>query len=217
MSFSNRIVIILFFALSYHISYSQSPDKSLQIRIDSVVSKLKKSQIDTICVYQGYCVGCFITWKGIGGKCNYDGFYTTAYILWKKVGVSYITLLNSCFNYSTTKVVPNDLWTFCTGNIELIKSEAIKSFSIEQLQDGKKIIVPIKVDHSYHEVVRLIIRNEETTKYLDDYDFEKTNISGNKANVNYEYNINTKTWKLALLLNSCIHNRSHKLKFKKLA
>ena len=198
-----QILIIFVLMLLGQIAFGQHPDRAINDRINYQLAKLQKEGVDTLCIYQEYCVGCEVLWKNKNDRCDYEGYYISAHIYWKKNGLSYMTAKDNCFDYSTVKIVADSLWGFYFRNVNEIKSEIIKNPQYTKTENGATKTFNSTIDHSSRQNITVIVNADTVEKYFNDYDFEKTvDMAGHNPNINYEYNLNTRSKKLQLLLDS---------------
>jgi hypothetical protein len=198
-----QILIIVILALLRQMVFAQHPDRAINDRINYQIKALQKDGVDTLCIYQEYCVGCEVLWKNKNDRCDYQGYYISADIYWKKNGLTYMTAKNNCFDYSTATIAADSLWAFYFNNINEIRSEIIKGSQYKETENGTTKIFYSSIDHSSRENITMIVHGDTVEKDFNDFDFEKTlDIAGRNPNINYEYNQNTKSKKLQLLLNS---------------
>jgi len=188
--------------------------------VDSLANRfvldLKTKNIDTVCIYQSYCVGCIYNFKS-EDKCNFEGgLFLPTYIIWLDKGRTYLTRKDNCFDYSTIQLNNDNFWRFYFNNEDTIKKETIKEPQYKVTENGKEKIYSSTVDHSRHQSIRMIIRQDtRIDKDLDEYYFEKEIGFGKGKNINYEYNINSALNKLADLISLAIKEETKKQKFVK--
>ncbi|MDN3579563.1 hypothetical protein [Mucilaginibacter flavus] len=197
------ILITLLLAITTQSLFAQNSDSQLNARIKTQVDSLRKTGIDTIIVYKSYCIGCEVLWKNKRDRCAYEGYYINARLFWKHEGLTYFTAKDNCFDYTTVTITADSLWRFYSKNSDAIANETIKQLQYTVVENGEKKTYSSLIDHSYRQDITIVKREQIIEKYLDDYNFEKTvDFSGLKPNINYEYNINTKTKRLQIILNS---------------
>ncbi len=196
------ILITLLSSITTQSLFAQNSDSLLNVRVKTQVDSLTKIGIDTIIVYNSYCVGCEVLWKNKRDRCAYEGYYINARLFWKHKGLTYFTAKDNCFDYTTVTITADNLWQFYSKNIAVIANENIKHPQYAVIENGKKQTYFSSRDHSYKQDIMIVKRGQIIEKYLDEYDFEKTvDFSGLKSNINYEYNIHTKTKQLQSILN----------------
>ncbi|NHA06526.1 hypothetical protein G7092_22145 [Mucilaginibacter sp. HC2] len=198
-----KTLIVIIFILLRYIGFAQHPDRAIDDRIKHQVAILRKEGVDTICIYQEYCVGCEVTWNNKSDRCDYDGYYISARLYWKKNGLSYMTAKDNCFDYSTAKIMADSLWGFYFRNMNEIRKDTIRSFQYIKIENNTTKIYTSAIDHSFWQNITMIVNDDIVEKHLNDYNFEKAaDIAGHHLNINYEYNRNTSSKKLELFLDS---------------
>ena len=188
--------------------------------VDSLVNKfvltLKAKNIDTVCIYQSYCIGCIYNIKD-EDKCDFKGWlFLPTYILWLDNGKTFMTKKDNCFDYSTIEIQKDNFWKFYFRNEDTIKKEKIKEPQFKVIEKGKEKIYSSIIDHSRHQNIKIIIQqNTKIDKDLDEYFFEKEIGINKDKNINYEYNVNSALNKLADLVNLTIKDEAKKQKLLK--
>lgn len=185
--------------------------------VDSLANEfiltLKAKNVDTVFVYQSYCIGCIYNFKE-EDKCDFKGWlFLPTYILWLDNGKTFMTKKDNCFDYSIIEIPKGDFWEFYFRNEDTIKKEKIKEPQFKVIENGKEKIYSSIIDHSRHQGVKVIISGSTIIdKDLDEYYFEKeVGIAKNK-NINYDYNINSSLNKLAELISLTIKEETKKQK-----
>jgi len=197
-----KIFIVVILVLLRLTVFAQYPDRVINDRIKYQLAALRKEGVDTICIYQEYCVGCEVRWKNKDDRCNYVGYYISAHIYWKKNGLSYMTAKDNCFDYSTVKIIADSLWRYFR-NINEIRNEVIKPPQYAKTENDTTRIFDSTIDHSFRQNITMIVYEDIVEKNFDEYNFEKTvDVAGRHLNINYEYNLNTSSKKLQLFLDS---------------
>ncbi|WP_409417232.1 hypothetical protein [Flavobacterium sp. PS2] len=164
------------------------------------IKDLQSKKIDTICVYENYCVGCELTYdtsKIFGEEtCTDELKYQPAYVFWKEKGITFLTKINTCFQYSGSIVSKNNFWDIYFSNKDLIQKEVIKPFEYKILSNKNKQTSTLKTSHSCFQVFKMMNKNGTTIKVFDHFKLKKINDTfSNKTlyNINYEHNINLKS------------------------
>lgn len=208
---SSRIYFILIFVFHFSIScFGQSYSKQ-DSALNIFINQLQVKGIDTVCVYQQYCVGSNLLFLKLAGDtiCKRSPFIDNTYILWKKDGITKMTFKTYCFDYDTIRVDAKRFWSFYTVNRRKMADKEIKPFEVVANINGKKTTLDVLIDHSCRQDIILIIGKRYKKLHLDDFQFEKNTHGGN--NINYTYNWNTKTKTLQVLLDGLIHINYSKL------
>jgi hypothetical protein len=171
---------------------------------DKFLIELRQQKIDTICQFDDYSVGYYRVFNE-NDKKDYCDFEPT-YIFWKDNGKTFLTKKDSCFEYLIIEVEADKIWRIYFDNKKLIQNEKVKEFQFIEMQNGKKNIQTIIIDHSHHQNFKFIIKNEIVEKKFDDFDIQNSNEDRNERliNINYEHNLNLKSKKLIDEINALI-------------
>lgn len=78
------------------LAYSQYQQDVRQLQLDSLLSSLRQQRVDTICVYEDYCVGCRGYRISDDSPCRTKGILIPTYIFWKQAGHNYGRKLDNC-------------------------------------------------------------------------------------------------------------------------
>jgi hypothetical protein len=194
-----NIVIILIFLFITFIGNSQNvSDENLDKLVSNFTKNLVEKKIDTICIYESYCVGCEITFdvSNLNDKekkelCRDELTNQPIFVFWKQEGKTFITKINNCYEYSDIEASNDDFWGIYFENINVIENEKIKNFEYEIYKNGKKISSQIFRDHSDHQNFKFIVNNKIVAKYFDNFKLEKENNTFKNTtlyNINYNHN-----------------------------
>jgi hypothetical protein len=188
----------------------------LSLEVKNDIKELNKKGVDTFCIYQDYCVGCVYTWKTKEDKCWFTGLFISTYIVWLDKGETFMTKKDNCFDYSTIKISNDSIWKFFFKNHAAIVRDEIKIPQHIEVKNGKKEIYSSSIDHSRHQDIRVIVRQDTLIdKDLDDYYFSKMIGFGEDKNINYEHNINTSLKEFQLVVARTIKSEAGKRKLQK--
>ncbi|MDR0798996.1 MAG: hypothetical protein LBN18_04460 [Dysgonamonadaceae bacterium] len=182
------ILALLFFV---PISYGQNTSyQYLDTLVTDYVKKLQSQNIDTICVYKDYCVGCVYSIKDEADRCAYSSIFIPTYILWINQGKTFLSKKDNCFDYSTIEIDSTALWKIFFKNQKRIKKEKVKFFEYIVYENKKKEVYSIMADHSQHHDFEMIIKGESIVMKFDEFNLQKQ--SDAEYNINYEHNKNLK-------------------------
>jgi hypothetical protein len=181
----------LFLLLFSFILYGQNSSyEYLDTLTTNYVKGLQSQNIDTICIYKDYCVGCVYPINEESDRCYYPSIYISTYILWIKQGKTFLTKKDNCFDYSTIKIDSTAMWKIFFKYKIRIKKEKVKPFEYIVYKNKKKEIYGISIDHSTHRDFEIIVSGNHTTMNFDDFDLQKSH--NGEININYEHNKNLK-------------------------
>ena len=161
------------------------------------MNELKQKKVDTICVFEDYSIGSIQVFDkdSENNYCEFEFENPPTYIFWKQNGKTFLTKKDNCFEYSTTAIDAEKIWKNYFKNEKEIKEEKVKNFQFVEIENGKKTILDIMVDHSHHQNFKFIINGKINEKRFDDFDLQRNNES--EININYEHNTNLKSKFLA--------------------
>ena len=202
-----RLILFLISFASYTAVHGQTSSEHLDTLVGTYVDELRAKNIDTICIYQDYCVGCIYNWKKREDECDFQGLFVSTYILWLDKGKTFMTKKDNCFDYSAIEIPTDSIWSFYLNNQDTIKLEELKIPQYFELKNGKQELFCSTVDHSYHQAIKIIVgQNTIIDKDLDDYYLSKDVGFSGRKNINYEYNINSRLKNFQLLIDRTIKN-----------
>ena len=211
----NKLKLLSFFILLTNFVSGQKTHE-VNLLANKFIITLKAKNIDTVCIYQSYCIGCIYNFKD-KDRCNFKGLvYLPTYILWLDNGKTFMTKKDNCFDYSTIEIQKDGFWNFYFINQETIKKETIKEPQFKVIENGQEKIHSSFIDHSHHQNIKIIIQQNITIdKDLDEYFFEKEIGIEKNENINYDYNVNSNLNKLADLISITIKDETKKQKLLK--
>jgi len=187
---SKKIFSIFCFLISVSIFCQVSNNEKIY---KNFLLELKQQKVDTICVFEDYSVESYKTFDDtLTDYCIYDSDYYPTYIFWKQNGKTFFTIKDNCFEYSVIEIDAEKIWKKYFENKKLINAEKIKMFQFIEIENGKKNIMSIGIDHSHHQNFTIITNNKITEKRFDAFQLQK-NDGDNRMNINYEHNKNLKS------------------------
>jgi hypothetical protein len=197
---SDRILKVIIFLTSISI-YSQNSNEKFLL-------ELKQQKVDTICVYENYSIGNvqIIDKENEKDYCEFKFENIPTFIIWKKNGETFLTKTDNCFEYSVNKIDADKIWKNYFENKKTIQVEKIKNFQYAEIQNGKKVILTMMIDHSHHQNFKFIVKDKIIEKRFDDFDFQKVEESSDEKeiNINYKHNISLKSKVLVDEINKLI-------------
>ena len=160
------------------------------------VKALQSKNIDTVCVYKDYCIGCgkFIKYQedSITYFCFHD---ISTYIFWLDQGKTFASKKDNCFDYSTIEIDSTSLWKIFFTYENQIKEEKVKPFEYLVWKNKKKEIQGISINHSRHLHFEISVNKDIiATMNFDEFDLEKEH--NGSVNINYSHNWNLKGKKI---------------------
>jgi hypothetical protein len=195
----------------------QTSTENLDTLVKRYITVLNAKGVDTLFIYEDYCVGCVYTSKIDEDKCNFEGIFIPTYIFWMDKGQTFMTKKDNCFDYSIIKVPNNSIWQFFFANLVTLEREEIKIPQYIEIKNGKKETYSSFVDHSWRQGITVLIGQDTIIKkHLDDYYFIREIGSEQHKNINYSYNINSSLKKLQLIISRTIETSNQNQKLQKI-
>lgn len=197
---TQKIIILSVFFFSFIGSAQINKEIDIDKLTSNFIKNLQSKKIDTICVYENYCVGCELTYDESKiydeETCEDELKHEPAYIFWKEKGKTFLTKINTCFEYPGIIIYKDDFWGIYFSNKDLIKKEFIKPFEYKVSSDKNGQTSTLYTSHSRYQVFKMINKNNKTIKIFDHFKLKKTNETYSDKiinNINYEHNINLKS------------------------
>ncbi|MBL0054577.1 MAG: hypothetical protein IPP31_00005, partial [Chitinophagaceae bacterium] len=151
------------------------------------VDGLKLSGIDTICVYENYCIGCLYIRKRGEPICSSIRNYLPTYVIWRNNGTTYLTKKDACFDYPVMRVNGDRVFQFYYDNEKEIREFTLKPPAYSEIINGKEITHSEESDHSLFNEIRLYTNGDSVIKTIKlFYLSQKAGL--NADNLNYLYN-----------------------------
>ena len=188
-----------------------------QPQLDSVVKKYSKALqnrgIDTVCIYNEYCIGCLFNPVNNINLCDGNFSSLPTYIFWKEKGKTFVTRKDICFDYSTQVISIDSFWQYYSANKQKIKKEELKIPQYIETVNGKRITRSLNIDHSIYFQLTVITGSESVSKNINSFYFTKELGVNEEKNINYEFNMLTSLNRLHQILQGIIRQESVKQKF----
>lgn len=178
---------------------AQYPKTALKRQTDSLASALRGGGVDTICIYEDYCVGCRGSWVADDSPCATKGILIPTYLFWKKAGRTYRQYLDNC-ETRVPQEIESNFWTYASRFKQQLQAEEIKDF--HTMDDGK----PEQVfrNHGGSFSFDFILGQDTISQYFDDFALTKfTRFAHKKShNIYYRQNRRSHTYKLQRMLSN---------------
>lgn len=182
-----NIAPLIFLFISFIVNSQSISNENLDKLVSNFTQKLLDKNINTICIYESYCVGCEITFDDTNQElCIDEAENQPVFIFWEDNGKTFINKINRCYEYLDIEIPNDDFWKIYFKNSKIIEKEKIKNFEFVENKKGKKTTFSISVDHSYHQNFKFIVNNKTISKYFDEFDLSKE--SNALYNINYTHN-----------------------------
>ena len=188
-----------------------------QPQLDSIVKKyaqnLRANKIDTLCIYNEYCIGCLFQLVSGTNLCTENFSSLPTYIFWKDMGKTFVTRKDRCFDYSTQIITDDTFWHYYFANRNKIKKEELKTPQYVEMVNGKKETRTLDIDNSIYFRITVQTGNDFVTKDINSFFFTKELGPTGEMNINYEYNMHTSLNGLHSIFQSIIKKESVRKKF----
>ncbi|SNR35038.1 hypothetical protein [Flavobacterium sp. ov086] len=214
---TKRILFLFFFFLTLLGKAQNNPEVKVNVEdlVSNYIKQLNSRKIDTMCVYENYCVGSIKIYEAslLDSKdfCMEDFPNDPVYIFWIDNGRKKMTKISICSEYAESLDDDNIFWHMYFPNKDIIKKEEIKRF---QYKTSKKEIYTMMRDHSCHQNLKFIIGNQIIEKRFDFFNLIKEEDA--KVNINYNHNTNLKSKRLIDLLEKVTSEAEKNNTFKKI-
>ena len=187
-----RSLILSFFlvCLLPSLATAQYKKDVLQLQTDSLLTSLRQQGIDTLCVYESYCVGCVGTRIDNSSPCRTKGILVPTYILWKQAGHSYGRKLDNCRVGNSKELTTTTFWPYFLAHRQQIKKERIKQF--------------VNPSHGAVASFDFYTQQDTVSQYFRPINLIRRLRHSAKKNHYYRYNIHTHTAELWKLLEAVV-------------
>jgi len=184
-----KLLILVCCIVLYKPVQAQLQQSQLDSLIKNYTRQLQKSGIDTICVFEEYCIGCMFIAENGDNQCLQNILFLPTYIFWKKDGKTMMTKKDICNDYSVQQTGFDSFWQFYLNNKEKIKKEELKPPQYVEMVNGRKKISTLQVDRGIYFRISFNIAGNNVTKVINNYFFTKELGEKEEHNINYEYNV----------------------------
>lgn len=214
----NLILFILFFIFSGNAQTNQK--LNINELVSNYIKELQNKKIDTICIYESYCVGYVMTFDEplVGSKETCTDYLTNEpiYIFWKEDGKTFLTKINYCWEFSKIEIYQDNFWKIYFSNKKNIEKERVKPFEFETFENSKNVKHLKMVDHSCHRNFKVLIKGETIEKRFDEFALQEKDEYSPELNINYEHNINLKSKQIIDILKKTTSEAEKNNTFKKI-
>lgn len=205
------IFLISFQLLSIK-SYAQLSQPQLEALVRGFTQNLSARGIDTICIYEEYCNGCYFYSDKDEHVCQEKVLFLPTYIFWKEKGRTYMTKKDICFDYDSQKISDDSFWPFYLFNREKLKNEELKKPQYYEMINGKKQVKTVDVENAIYFRISLYTGKDSMIKVINNFYFSRELGPNEEINLNHDYNHNTRLNQLHLIFQRIIKNEKEKKK-----
>jgi hypothetical protein len=194
-----RQLLFIFLFIPY---FSNGQHRDVSKNIITIGDSLKNIGIDTFIVYIEYCIGYE---EDISVK-DYDNCESKdqIFIFYKKNGSSFIQKKNECYIFKPI----NDssvIFDYLIKNLNTISKEKLLMYSYVSSETGK--ITYTYAEHSCYNELYISVNKKIKLLNVDLNNIKQYSSSDKELNLNYQYNINSKTYKLLLLIGDYLNTQ----------
>jgi len=216
---TKRILLLFLFCVTFIGNAQSYSEGKIEQFVSDYIKNLQLNKIDTICVYESYCVGYVMTFDSSifddPEKCTDDQTNSPVYLFWKEKGKTFLSKVNYCYEYSEIMISNDRFWEIYFSNKDIIENEKFKRFEYESEVNSKKKVYILGVDHTSHNNFKFIINNKIIEKRFNNFDLQKDHNS-KEININYNNNINLKSKSIIELLKQITSEAEKNNTFKKI-
>ena len=189
--------LVLFFFISFHCN-AQYQKPLLDIQVDSLIAALHEQGMDTICIYQRYCVGCRGSYIREDSPCASKVTLKPTYIFWKSRAKTYAAFRDNCTRAAPVLISKNDFWDYLIKHKDEIKKGEIKAFTVVDKKVDNGEPQSWRRDHGMHYGYVFYMRTDTVSQYIDAFDVQREKKFQKKTSKNVHYNQNTSSaiWKI---------------------
>jgi hypothetical protein len=214
------ITATILFSMSIHFGFSQ-PDRFI---LDTALTKLRQSQIDTIVRYTPFQGDASIVDKG-----KFKVLYSS-YLFWEKDENIFLTKISACLDgygersfdtiFKMIRFPEAGIYESVIENLDLLKIERLKPGVIKFYNGLKDTTVEIRSSHPGYTGISVYIGSSEVENgysYNQIYDGTIRNVDGTirakEESINYAYNTSTFIFRLTNRLSEVIEAIENKNSF----
>ena len=210
---TNKFIFFALFQVFSILAFGQVTQPQLDSIVKKYTQNLRTNGIDTLCIYNEYCIGCLFHPVNGTNLCTENFSSLPTYIFWKHKGKTFVTRKDICFDYTTQMIAADSFWQYYFTNKDKIKKEELKIPQYIEMVNGKREIRLLDIDHSIYFRITLYTGNESVTKNINSFYFTKELGPTGELNLNYEYNMHTSLNKLHSIFQTIIKQESVRKKF----
>lgn len=174
---TKRILLLFLFCVTFIGNAQSYSEGKIDDLVSNYIKKLRSQKIDTICVYENYCVGCERTYnssKIYDEETCYDELKNEpAYIFWKEKGKTFFTKINTCFEYPGIIISKDDFWDIYFSNKILIQKEVVKPFEYKISSNKNNETATLRSLHSTYQIFKMTNKDNTIIKNFDHFKLRK--------------------------------------------
>ncbi len=212
---TNKFTFFFLFQLFSFSVFGQLTQPQLDSLVNRYIQNLHKKGIDTICIYNEYCIGCLFHPATGSNLCAEKFSSLPTYIFWRDKGKTFATRKDICFEYSTLLIKTDSFWKYYFDNKDKIKKEKLKIPQYVETVNGKKEIQSINIYESIYFQITFDIANEPIIKDINSFFFTRELGPNEELNINYEFNKQTSLNGFHTMIQTIIKEESFLNKFER--
>jgi hypothetical protein len=208
------LIILL---LIFNLTFGQDKNDPTESLIAEFKSEMKKENTSDFFMVKHITYGSarIIDLKD-PNSCNENGYYFTMYGFWNNGKDSYIKKFDNCGEFNSIKLSDSRTIDFYKKNVEMLKSEKVKSYQLTPDSLGKDGLVYKSISSRTHQPLRYFWFFQDSTEFKNDFDKYNLETEEDKKNLNYESNNNLSIVKLNLICEEIIYGLEEKKMFNRL-
>jgi hypothetical protein len=211
----NKLIILTLLQVFSISVFGQLTQPQLDSLVNRYVQNLHKKGVDTICIYNEYCIGCLFHPATGSNLCAEKFSSLPTYIFWKDKGKTFVTRKDICFEYSTQLIKTDAFWNYYFSNKDKIKKEKLKIPQYVDIVNGKKEIKSINIDQTIYFRITFDIANDPVIKDINSFYFTRELGPEEELNINYDFNIQTSLSIFHTMIQTIIKGESFMGKFER--
>jgi hypothetical protein len=209
----NKFIVFILLQLISVFGYGQLSQPQLDSLVNKYTQNLKARGIDTIFIYNEYCIGCLFQPVKGSNLCAENFSSLPTYIFWKDRGKTFATRKDICFDYSTQGITGDSFWQYFFTNKAKIKKEELKIPQYVEIENGKKNVRSIDIEHSIYFRIIINTSKDSVIKNINSFFFTKDLGPNEELNINYENNIRTSLYHFHMMIQGLIKQESVRSRF----
>jgi hypothetical protein len=209
----NKFIVFLLLQLIYVFGYGQLSQPQLDSLVNNYTQNLKAKGIDTVFIYNEYCIGCLFQPVNGSNLCAENFSSLPTYIFWKDLGKTFATRKDICFDYTTQAIADDSFWKYFFSNKAKIKKEELKIPQYVEIENDKKNVRSIAIEHSIYFSIIVYNSKDSVIKNINSFYFTKELGPNEELNINYENNIRTSLYHFHMMIQGLIKQESVRSRF----
>ncbi len=209
----NKFIVYILLQLISLFGYGQLSQPQLDSLVNKYTQNLKARGIDTVFIYNEYCIGCLFQPVKGSNLCAENFSSLPTYIFWKDRGKTFATRKDICFDYTIQEIAFDIFWKYFFSNKEKIRKEELKIPQYVEIENDKKNVRSIAIEHSIYFSIIVNTSKDSVIKNINSFFFTKDLGPNEELNINYENNIRTSLYHFHMMIQGLIKQESVRSRF----